>query len=308
MKTLCLFSGQGMQEKNPYALFHDSPHALKQTADFSRLTGLDLLYTPLPISDPHTAQLIIGCYQLTLFTLLQPLLDTHYLDCAGYSLGEVSAFLASTHATPEISHQVLSYRTELMTSLLNQEPSEYDLLLVSGPFTLEEIKIVCDQYHCALAIVTVQDHFILGGTVTDLNKLQLALSKKPTSKSQLLGIHIPAHTPFYLDKKGQLQRALVDKKLHHLQYPILNPLACGKIHAASEEQALLDQELYSTLHWDKLCELIKEYQYDLIIDLGPGPAMTHCIRSIESRSTIITAFDYKHVNGLINAIKIASAL
>ncbi|MFT4058018.1 MAG: hypothetical protein QM652_00555 [Legionella sp.] len=42
-----------------------------------------------------------------------------------------------------------------------------------------------------------------------------------------------------------------------------------------KEIELLDKELYSTLHWNKVCDLIHEYNYDLIIDLGPGNAMIH---------------------------------
>jgi malonyl CoA-acyl carrier protein transacylase len=95
-------------------------------------------------------------------------------------------------------------------------------------------------------------------------------------------------------------------KVGSLQYPIISSIKLSKIYDADEEKNLLDQELYTTIQWQKACELIKEYQYDLIIDLGPGDAMTNLLNSSTSdvfNSPIITLSRYNSCFGLFTAVE-----
>ncbi|HBB53003.1 MAG TPA: hypothetical protein DCZ80_03785 [Legionellales bacterium] len=83
------------------------------------------------------------------------------------------------------------------------------------------------------------------------------------------------------------------------------------IYNAQEETKLLDQELYTTLQWHKLCQLIPEYKYDLILDLGPGDAMSKQLKMININIPVFTFSHYKSITGaltafinLVNSLKI----
>ncbi|STX29762.1 putative malonyl-CoA acyl-carrier-protein transacylase [Legionella beliardensis] len=303
MTILCLFSGQGYQEQHLFKLFEGNQQALELLHEFSNVASLDFTQPTLPITDPQYSQLIIGSYQLILFWLLKPLLAAHRLDFAGYSLGEVSAFLASTKASAAIAYQVLSYRTELMTSLLKQYPNnKYDLLSVRATVSLEEINLLCARHECFIAIINVEHHFVIGGTLPNLKKLQLELSQNYLNVSKFLAINLPSHTPLYREQKGLLKKFLSPLNLETLHYPILSPIKLTKIFASVGEQALLDQELYTTIQWDKICNLITEYQYDLIIDLGPGQAMTDFLNLTNNKLTILTLSQFKSIKGIMTAV------
>jgi malonyl CoA-acyl carrier protein transacylase len=301
MKILCLFAGQGYRGKNPFSLFHDNQEAEQYIQECSALAAMDFLQPNLPSTEPQYIQLIIGMYQSTLFTMLHPLFAGHSLDCAGYSLGQISAFLASTQASVSVIQKVLSFRTSLMTSQC--ENNDYDLLLIKSILELEELSTLCTQYDCSIAIVNLGQHVILGGSVANLKKLQLILPQYQVNESKFLGVYRPSHTPFYLNKKGLLQQFLASTNLTRLHYPLYSPITCAKIYDCNDMLALLDEELYTTLRWDKIGELIKENLYDLIIDLGPGPAMTNLINFTNASVKIITAEDYNHIDGVISAIK-----
>jgi len=265
MNVLCLFAGQGYQNNQLFNFFQDNLHATTLLHQLSSVMQLDLLNETVSLKDPNYSQFLIGAYQFTLFTLLKPLLASHQINLAGYSLGEVSAFLASVQATTEEMNKVLAFRTQVMTSILSNKNSlEYDLLFIRGQFILNDIQELCTQYHCAIAIINSEERLILGGTVTDLKRLLDKLSQYHLTHSQFLEIHIPSHTPFYANKKGLLQNHLNSLFAKPLLYPILSPIQLGKIYDVAEEKQLLDQELYTCLQWYSLCTLIPEYHYDLI--------------------------------------------
>lgn len=297
MNILCVFSGQGTKTTNFFKLFTSA-----ELHDLSTKLSIDLGQEQLPLNNPYQAQVLIGSYQCTLFNHLKPLLTHQQLTFAGYSLGEVSAFLASVHANQQELLDTLSFRTQLMTSILKQE-IRYDLLLIKGQFQLEEIRTLCEQHHCAIAIVNSEQRLVLGGTVANLQTLVSKLPDYHVTHTQFLEIHLPSHTPFYLDQQGALEHFLKNYSTKPLQYPILSPLQLCTIYNAEEEKKLLDEQLYTTIQWDSLCHLIPEYQFDLIIDLGPGDAMTTLLKGIDPHLPLLSTARYNSLTGILTALK-----
>lgn len=298
MKILYIFGGQGYRNNNLLAFFHDHQAGMGQLNQF--------ISTPnslLSITDPKFTQIVIGSYQLTLFRMLTPLCTGQHIDLVGYSLGEVNAFLASVNASAQDCIEVLTFRTQLMCSLLEQG---YYLLSIVGPFALEEVQLICAQHHCAIAIINSNHHVLIGGKNHDLKALLNALQQQFSLRAKFLEIHLPSHTPFYESQKGRLQQFLDERSVSwQLQYPIISPLELMKIYSVKEESTLLDRELFTTLQWQRVCELISEYQYDLLIDLGPGDAMTTILKAANPRLesvTIVTVSHYNSLEGLLAAV------
>ncbi len=68
---------------------------------------------------------------------------------AGYSLGEVSAFLSSIAAQASEVMSILAYRTQLMLELL-AAGEEYDLIYVQVACDIESMTSVCQGQNCAI--------------------------------------------------------------------------------------------------------------------------------------------------------------
>lgn len=297
MNVLCIFAGQGYQEDNLFAFFNEDPNAQEILRRYLTATNL----RDQSIRDPYYTQLIIGCYQLTLFNRLKSLFDGHQLNFAGYSLGEAVAFLAGIEASPLEMNQVLTYRTKLMTSVIkNHGTSDYDLLYINGTFNFEEINALCVEQNCYLAIINSEQRVVIGGKITDLKRLINRLSHVHLTKTQFLAVHLPSHTPVYEKQRGLFHQFLNTLAPHTLHYPIISPIKLAKIYEIDEEKEFLDQAIYTTLQWQKVCELINEYQYDLILDLGPGNGMTALLNN--ASSNILTASEFKSVTGFCKAV------
>lgn len=281
MNILCMFAGQGYQDNNLFDFFDNIaiPTELRTRS----------------ISNPDDTQVIIGTYQLTLWRTLAPLLNTHSVSFAGYSLGEVVAFLASIQATAQEIHDTLNYRTQLMSALPSN--AAYDLLYIHAVVNEETLHSICQEHDCAIAIVNSDSQYVLAGTVSQLTSLLAHLSSTHVQNSKFLNIHRPSHSPVYTSKRGLFKQYLNTLNAKILHYPIISPIHLTKIYTLAEEQELLDQELYTTIQWQKVCALIREYQYDLIIDLGPGDAMTNLLQPINSR--LLTTAHFKRISGFL---------
>ncbi|MDR3501211.1 MAG: acyltransferase domain-containing protein [Legionella sp.] len=302
MKILCVFAGQGYRDSSLFSFFQENHQAMQRLSEFSSLSNIDFLQPNVPISDPHFTQLIIGVYQLTLFSMLKPLCNQHQIELAGYSLGEISALLASIDASLEDSIKLYTYRSQLMATLLNQN---YDLLSIRGNFDLVEVKAACARHRCYIAIVNSEQHLVVGGKIADLNQLISELQQQ-IARVKFLEVHLPSHTPYYRDKKGLLFE-FMNKNLPQsgLVYPIISPLELTKIYDFQEEKCLLDEELYTSLQWHSVCELIGAYQYDLIIDLGPGAAMSTILTGVNpplAEVRRVTVSQYQSLDGLLPAL------
>ncbi len=304
MNILCLFAGQGYQDDDLFLFFQNHPEAKKILLELSYIDKIDLLNPNCSLKSPYFAQYMITAFHFCIFNFIAPLLSSHQVNLAGYSLGEVSAFLASVGATHEELYQTIAFRTALMTSLIPMKDKfEYDLLSIRGPLNLEEMKKLCRKYHCEVAIINSEQHIILAGRIKDLKLLLANLSSIYLSSSHFLEIHLPSHTPFYANKKGMFAKHLDSLFFQELNYPILSPLELCKIYNTEEEKKLLDKELYTTLEWFQLCKLISEYQYDLIIDLGPGDSLSKQLKALNIHTPVFTFAHYKHLRGALTDLK-----
>lgn len=303
-----MFAGQGYHNSDLFDLFQSERTALDQLHEFADSAHFDFQKNIKEIINPGFSQLIIGAYQLTLFLTLSELLTNHQVEFAGYSFGEVSAFLLSTKANSDLAFEVINYRTQLMTSLLNHtENNKYDLMSIKGTFELDAIEALCATHHCGIAIINSDNHLIIGGRIPDLDDLKNQLTEHQVDHIKFLSIHLPSHTPFYLPQANKFSQFLKSKFNDNvtLTNPIISPRSLKKIYNAQDEMSLLDTELYSTLNWQATCHLIAEYGYDLIIDLGPGTAMTAFLKNIsidEQKTRLLTVANFKSICGIKNKL------
>ncbi len=297
MKILIIFAGQGTHEDNLFDYFSDHKPSSQTITKFSEGLGFGLIEHEKHITNPVYAPQLIAGYQFTLFSSLVNHLTTHSIDVAGYSLGEVSAFLGSSQASPEMAAKVIAFRTKIMAKAIDL--SSHDLLSLSGNIKLQEVASLCQQHGCYIAIVN-PSNIILGGTLQQLNALLGNVDTLGVTKHTFLEIKYPSHTPIYKGLKNKFSRYLATLFQGSLEFPVLSPIALRKIYDTSEEIKLLDNELYSTLNWSKVIDLVSEYQYDLIIDLGPGSAISSMLLAQNGLSPyqIITASNFKHFTAL----------
>jgi malonyl CoA-acyl carrier protein transacylase len=303
MKILIMFGGQGTQSSDLFQLVQSDEKAMSLLNALSTAAQIHFPVKSNDVGNPKVSQFMIAAYQLTLFSVLSDLFQNQQIDLAGYSLGEVCACLASANASPQTAMDIIKHRTQLMTAgFITNSGNDYDLLSIRGRFDLESIKQACDINRCAIAIINSDSHLIIGGQVSDLNQFLNYPSNNRIERSKFLSIQLPSHTPFYSGLKNKFS-AFLNTKLSNsrLQYPIISPLELSKTYSIQDECHLLDRELYTTLNWQSVCHLISEYGYEIILDLGPGSAMSSLLKEAAGKklnTNLITASDFSSIRGI----------
>lgn len=96
---------------------------------------------------------------------------------------------------------------------------------------------------------------------------------------------------------------------HYLQKHHQNTNTHGSVvkkkYAVADAKQMAIDGYKLVFGWYSVCELIGAYQYDLIIDLGPGTAMSTILTAANPQLSEIkrmTVSQYKHLDGLLHAL------
>ncbi len=304
MKILLLFAGQGYIKPDLYQIFTTDPKAIKWMQSVQKQLKLDLPNDASKVIDPVFTQRLISLYQLGMCSLLAPQLEQHDIELVGYSLGEVSAYMFSIGlGIPEID-SCIKYRTQIMMDRLSPgEENDYNMVSVYGRFKLEDINEWCKKYGCFVAIINADNHVVICGKIKNIQSLLLNQTHY-INKSHFLSIPLPSHTPLYNLQSQQFEQFLLKNYSHKkMKYPILSTLFHEKNLDNKLQISLLSSALSKPLEWYKINHLIEEYQYDLILDLGPGQAMSAMLMEQDKfkfDKKIIRFSEFKTIAGIKN--------
>jgi malonyl CoA-acyl carrier protein transacylase len=303
MRIIFLFAGQGYSNENLYDLLLSDEQSKAWLDQYQKANDFEYLDMVKKIKNPKHSQLLISSYQICLFNALKPLLDKQDVTLAGYSLGEVSAFLASCDADISTAYKCVSKRTRLMQIVAKEDA--FDLVAIKGNLDQQLIEALCKKHHCGISIINSDDHYVIGGKIIDLKKILKHAKRLHIEHEKWLDINIPSHTPYFLVTVEKYLKYLNKKfKDFRLEYPIISPVALKKVFDIESEIKLLSKELCQTLHWHTVCELIPEFGYDLIIDIGPGSSMTSIFSPTNKKNIpVVTCSDFKSLDGLKSHIK-----
>ena len=168
-----------------------------------------------------------------------------------------------------------------------------------------DIEALCKKHHCGISIINADDHYVIGGKIDDLKKILKHAKRVHIEYEKWLGIHIPSHTPYFLVTVDKYLKYLKKKfSSSQMEYPLISPIALKKVFDIESEIELLSKELCQTLHWHIVCELIPEFGFDLIIDLGPGKSMTSIFSASNAKNIpVITCSEFKSLEGLKSHIE-----
>lgn len=305
MKILLMFSGQGDANSNLFQMFADDDLALNYVSQLATAASINIAeHSADDLRNPRLAQILIASYQLTLFKSIEDLISTSQLEFAGYSLGEVSAFLLSIQAEPKIAIEVLRQRTFLMVSNINIANEAYDLVSFIGTFDIKMVQQLSSVESCGIAITISNSHVVLGGTISNLDKLLKKLSDLYQCQIKYLNVQLPSHTPIYKEQSAEFSKFILSTIPNgRLRYPIISPVQLQKIYDDQHEAQLLGDELCTTLDWKSVSMLISEYKYDLILDLGPGAALSSFLKEVHvDPSLLVTVSNFQTIHGLRNKI------
>lgn len=294
MNFAIIFSGQGLQN---LAHVHELRSMAKelQVVDELKLHLPKLFFSDLTEVDLYSnefAQPFIFALQWCRWQKLKPEIED-LMSFSGYSLGELSALICATQIGLEQGLYLAQQRASLMSSA-TQDAS--GLMAVQG-INLNMLEPLLEETSTALSIKLSDSSFVVGGTDSDLQRLTQQLERYGTRLIKRLNVTIPSHTVLMNAAVQPYQQILQQQDFAHLSIAVISGSSGYKFFKTTDVvDALIDQMNHS-IDWNACLTAIQENQPDVVLEIGPGSALSKMLLERNPNCLVRAVDDFKSWSG-----------
>lgn len=296
MNFAVIFSGQGLQ-----SIKH--MEEIQKNAQKHNLTAqLEVLLSQLKqaeseqdaIFSNQIAQPFIFSLQYLRWLEIQAHLpEPEFL--AGYSLGEASAFCCSSSLQFSQSLELISTRANLMSQQMQQ--TLCSMAAVQG-LNQQQLAPLLHSTATEISIRLNEMHYIVAGTAQNITQLMERAKSIGAQHVSPLKVSVPSHTSFLDDAATAFSsyvNALPPSQMH---FPIISACEGQKYFSHQQAMAILAKQMNHALDWQHCMETIQEYQPDVILEIGPGNALSKMISELMPDIHIRSIDDFNHFDGV----------
>lgn len=294
MNFAILFSGQGLQTRQhidellAYAVDDKVRNALQQ--------NLPEIFDPdieaLDIYDNQFAQPFIFALQWCRWQKIRTVVD-EVGAFSGYSLGELSAFICSTETDLVTGLELAKKRAQFMSGAVNAKSG---LVSVKG-LNVEQLNALLLTTQTELSIKLNDSSCIVGGLDSNLQQL-MPLAQQAGAQVKPLSVSIPSHTSLMQSAVAPYQLFLSEYSFSTLTVPIISGTGGIKLYRQAQAINALIYQMDHAIEWDLCLESLKENLPDVVLEIGPGNALSKMMLEIQPNVIVRSIDDFKTIEGL----------
>ena len=268
MSYALVFSGQGMQHAAMLPWLQDSD-LLAQTQQMlgSSDWRASLVDSAWAANNRH-AQVLLTGLALAAWQELSSALPPP-AAVAGYSVGELAAFAATTVFDYPAALQLAAQRALAMDRCAAATPG--GLLAVSG-LSDEHVAELCFASGASLAIHNGSHAHVLGAPHAALAAAE-TLALQAGAKCTRLMVGLASHTPWMQAASEEFAQHLSSLPLRAPALPLFSNALWERV--GSQEQALhaLAQQISQPVRWSTCMDQIRARHVRCVLEIGPGAAL-----------------------------------
>ena len=287
-KTAFIFPGQGAQYAGMGKDFYDEIPVCREVIQMAgEISGLDLPKICFTEDDrinitEYTQTAILSVEAAILKALQDAGISAD--TCAGLSLGEYGACLASKTLTYEDAFYLVRKRGIYMQEAV---PFGGAMSAVIGADT-ETVKKICEETE---GIVSVANYNCPGQVVITGQEeaVKVASEKiKETGRVRVLPLKVsgPFHSPMLKEAGAQLKEALEKITLHTPEIPYISNVTADYVTDAATAERLLVEQVSSSVRWQQSMERMLQDGVDTFLEIGPGKTLTNFMKKIDRKAVV----------------------
>jgi [acyl-carrier-protein] S-malonyltransferase len=301
IRLAILCPGQAAQSPAMFDLAASHPAALDRVQAWLRSADGPVAQTPLPellahpsaMFDNRCAQPLMVAATLMAWSMLAERLPRPAM-VAGYSVGEVSAYAVAGVLPLERAVAIASQRAAIMSEVAMRS-GEQGMAAVSG-IAFEAARDLVAQAGCEPAIDT-PGALIAGGLRANLDQLA-KLSPQAGASYKPLPITIASHTSLLASAVDPV-RSLLQAHAAAPSLPLLAGVSGAAVHDGAHAAELLALQTANTIRWTDCLDAILEARIDVVLELGPGNALTRMLRERHPGIACRSVADFRSVSGVV---------
>ena len=252
------------------------------------------------INDTEFTQPIMLCAAFSIWKIWNDEGGEIPIFMAGHSFGEYTALCASGALKFKDAVKLVKKRAECMKNA----PSGKMAAIIGIDY--HELKSVYDENtleSVSIANINAPGQIVISGSAKGVQQLSdLALSKK-AKKVITIPVSVAAHSSLMFDQSKIFKDFVKNVKLAKPNVPVINNV---DVKVEEKEDLIKDalvRQLYSSVRWVEIIELMEQQGVDMLLELGPGKVLTSFNKRIDNSIKSISVSDS---NSLETALEIIS--
>ena len=297
MRFAILFSGQGNQTLEHLSFLREN--AEKDVSnELEKALGSvwsDSGQVAIDISTNVIAQPMIFGFEMSWWRKLSPSLPAP-VCAAGYSLGEMAA-CASAGLFPESVGVALCHER---ASLMDANTSGDVAMLAVLGMNEDRVATIAGQFGLEIAIRNSPTHFVVTGNEVNVNKAAERFAADGASKLTPIAVRTPSHTRFLRSAAESFEKSLGPYSQGNLHFPVISAVTGRTSFSCKEACLALATQISSMLHWDDALETMVEMQPDVVLEIGPGNALSKMLSDYAPSIPARSVCDFRSVQGVLS--------
>ena len=274
------FPGQGSQRSGMGRPWVDHP-SWEVVTEAAGATGLDLagllLDAPMEVLTP-TANAQLATFVLSLVVLdavervgLSP------AACAGHSLGEYTALVASGALSLEDGLRLVTARGEAMTRAGDDAPGTMAALLGISD---DDADAACQRAEGDVWVANFNGpgQVVIAGTPDAVATASAIARQLGARKALPLPVSGAFHTPLMAGARTALRKALGDATFRSPEVPVVANVDARVHEEAADWPGLLSAQLCSPVRWSRSLQTLAELGARTLVEVGPGGVLSGLAR------------------------------
>lgn len=294
MNFAIIFSGQGLQSL---------AHVQELISMAEELHVSDILKQHLPklfcsdlteadLYQNEFAQPFIFALQWCRWQKLKPEIED-LMSFSGYSLGELSALICATQTGLEQGLYLAQQRATLMSSATQHASG---LMAIQG-INLNTLEPLLTETSTALSIKLSDSSFVVGGADANLQELAQQLELRGTRFVKRLNVTIASHTVCMNAAVQPYQQVLQQQDFVGLCTAMISGSGGHKFFKTTDAVNALIHQMNHAIDWDACLSAIQENQPDVVLEIGPGSALSKMLLERSPNCIVRAVDDFKSWSG-----------
>jgi [acyl-carrier-protein] S-malonyltransferase len=193
--------------------------------------------------------------------------------CAGLSLGETSALVASNAIEFKDAVSLVRRRGEIMNKVSGSMASIIGL-------SIDVLKDVCRDTGAEIANLNCPGQITLAGTKESIEKAMALSQEKGARKTVLLNVSGPFHSSIMKEVEGLMRQEIDKTRFFSPSIPVISNVTVDFEKTPEEIRRNMLSQLCSPARWEECIRRIASQGCSTFFEIGPGKVLKGLLRRI----------------------------
>jgi [acyl-carrier-protein] S-malonyltransferase len=294
-----LCSGQGGQHAGMFDLIADCAAAQPVFAAASEHLGTDprrlVQDSGAALFEDRVGQILCCTQALAVWAALAEARPARAV-IAGYSVGELAAWGCAGAFDAETTLRLATLRAKVMDEAAPENSGLAGIVGLRRPV----LEPILARHAASIAIINDVDSFVVGGHVEALAATCQDASALGATRTVMLRVAVPSHTPLLAQAVPAFRAALHDAAARALapRYRLLSGIDGDSVFDLETGCEKLARQIATPINWAACLMACRAAGADTALELGPGAALSHMAARVFPDGRARAAQDFRTLPGL----------